>query len=365
MNHRHAIPTRICCGVRKASSIGSAKSEIANYILQFGSHIHKHTKDTGIGMAIYDSVDGKKVWAGRRFIPVASNRVGEKNTNNLADYMALADGLKAIITLKNTQTLSSPCRVEIQTSNKIIAKHLSKEFKVATKRLKPWHETVVKLIGSLGGASTGEISSSDCSDVKKASETAVKEQKSCDNYLQMIELRKSTDSEGNDVNDKENQSHEKIDGVSASSANEISRDKDYILRFDGGSRGNPGIAGSGMALYDSEDGAEVWSGYLYLGDHRTNNEAEYMGLITGMQCALSLGVKQIVVQGDSKLVLEQIALRWKVKSESLKLYFDEAIKLKKEFVFFETSHIERAKNARADELANLAMDSKCSRGFDS
>ncbi|KAL3764646.1 hypothetical protein ACHAWO_010450 [Cyclotella atomus] len=353
------------------------------YILRFGSQIHKYSKDTGIGIFIYDAANGKKIWAARRFIPVASS--GEKITNNIADYMALVDGLKAMKVLQNTQTLTSPCRIEVQTSNRVVAKHLSKEFKVGTKSLQPWYETVTKLMNSFYDMSAGQIPSLDCGDVRKASELAIKEQKSCENYLEVVAGTKAEvpdaledSNESEEASMPQNQSemasisqnHSEganipLNQPHASSTSEISSDKVYILRFDGGSRGNPGIAGSGMALYDSQDGSEIWSGCLYLGDQRTNNEAEYMGLITGMKCALSLGVKQIVVQGDSKLVLEQIALRWKVKSPSLKHYFDEAIELKKQFAYFETSHIERAKNSRADELANEAMDTRCSRGFKS
>ena len=143
----------------------------------------------------------------------------------------------------------------------------------------------------------------------------------------------------------------------------ISPERTYVLRFDGGSRGNPGRAGSGIVLYDGMDGVEVWSGYHYLGEPYTNNEAEYRGLITGLRCALSLGVRNIVVQGDSQLILRQLEGRYKVKSPTLKSYHQEAMSLIPEFATFETSHIERARNARADELANLAMDNRASMGF--
>jgi len=144
----------------------------------------------------------------------------------------------------------------------------------------------------------------------------------------------------------------------------LSPEQTYVLRFDGGSRGNPGIAGAGMVLYNGEDGTEVWSGYHYLGDKYTNNEAEYRGLITGLQCARTLGVQNIVVQGDSQLILRQIVGEYKVKSATLKAYYDEAVSLIPEFKSFQTSHIERARNARADELANLAMDFQASVGFE-
>ena len=144
----------------------------------------------------------------------------------------------------------------------------------------------------------------------------------------------------------------------------ISPERTYVLRFDGGSRGNPGRAGAGMVLYDGGDGAEVWCGSQYLGECYTNNQAEYRGLITGLRCAMSLGVRNIVVQGDSQLILRQLDGQYKVKSPTLMAYYQEAKSLVPEFASFQTSHIERARNARADELANLAMDNRSSMGFE-
>ena len=362
----------------------SSPTEEQIYILRFGSFIDKFTNDTGIGIAIYDATKGKKLWTGRRFIP-------DLITNNLADYMALADALKIMSNLKSTKV--APFKVEIQTSNPTIAKHLSKEFKVRSKSLKPWYDNVTNLMGTFQHVVAGQIPFTECTDVKNASQLAVKEKKSCDNYVKMVKELESKSEREKDFDQEEqvdatkqtptlDNEPESVDTTQQPSdvtelsmlesqqpdefeTTEISPDKIYILRFDGGSRGNPGVAGAGMALYESESGSEIWSGCIYLGDKQTNNEAEYTGLITGLQCALSLGVKQIVVQGDSMLVLQQIALKWKVKSPTLKQYFDDAMSLKKQFTFFETSHIERAKNSRADELANEAMDTRSSRGFDS
>jgi ribonuclease HI len=156
-----------------AAAVAEASSAYRNiYILRFGSQIHKHSKDVGIGIVIHDAADGKKLWTARRFIPVAS--APEKITNNIADYMALADGLKALDVLRSNQILASPCRVEVQTSNRVVAKQLTKEFKVGTKRLQPWYETVTKLIESFEDLSAGQIPTTDCGDVKKASELAIK-----------------------------------------------------------------------------------------------------------------------------------------------------------------------------------------------
>lgn len=145
---------------------------------------------------------------------------------------------------------------------------------------------------------------------------------------------------------------------------QIVADRTYVLRFDGGSRGNPGIAGAGMVLYDSETRAEVWCGMKFLGDGFTNNQAEFCGLVTGVKCALALGVRHIVVQGDSQLILRQISGEYKVKSPSLKSYYTEAMRVIEGFDTFQTNHILRARNSRADELANLAMDHRTSTGFE-
>jgi len=74
-------------------------------------------------------------------------------------------------------------------------------------------------------------------------------------------------------------------------------DRTYILQFDGGARGNPGTAGAGMALFDTESGNEVWFGRRFI-KYATCNEAEYTGLVTGLQCAISLGVLDIIVEGE-------------------------------------------------------------------
>ena len=59
--------------------------------------------------------------------------------------------------------------------------------------------------------------------------------------------------------------------------------KSYLLQFDGGSRGNPGHAGSGSVILDGETGREVWNSYTYVGPSYTNNVAEYRGLIEGLR----------------------------------------------------------------------------------
>ena len=134
--------------------------------------------------------------------------------------------------------------------------------------------------------------------------------------------------------------------------------KSASLRFDGGSRGNPGNAGCGFALVvnPGTDKQETIQGAFYLGDRLTNNYAEYVGLIEGLKHALTLGVTDIFIEGDSMLVIKQSAGLWKVNSPSLLPLHLKVIELLAQFKKHTFGHILRAQNKEADELANMAMD---------
>lgn len=128
-----------------------------------------------------------------------------------------------------------------------------------------------------------------------------------------------------------------------------------ILKFDGGSRGNPGVAGCGAVLYDTSY-REI--AYLSVGLEQpsTNNQAEYTGFIEGMNLVLDCGHKNVAVYGDSLLVVNHVKGIWKCKSNNLKPLLAEANEIIKKFDSFSIQHIYRKDNARADELANEAMD---------
>ena len=139
----------------------------------------------------------------------------------------------------------------------------------------------------------------------------------------------------------------------------LSSEKTYVLQFDGGSRGNPGSAGAGMVLYELDSRLEVWSAYKYLSE-ATNNIAEYKSLLEGLKFSKAMGVKHLIAEGDSKLVVNQINGVYKVLKEHLKPLYQEALSLSKQFQSFKLNYIPRAENFRADELANVAMDKKSS-----
>ena len=130
----------------------------------------------------------------------------------------------------------------------------------------------------------------------------------------------------------------------------------YTVYFDGASRSNPGPASYGGVIYD-ETGKEVATYKKYIGKH-TNNVAEYLGCFHGIQACIQEGIKNVTIYGDSKLVVEQVSGRWKVKSDNLKPIYNEIKKVlaTKPFNKIEFKHVKREKNKRADELANQAID---------
>ncbi|MEV4179582.1 bifunctional RNase H/acid phosphatase [Nonomuraea sp. NPDC049709] len=131
----------------------------------------------------------------------------------------------------------------------------------------------------------------------------------------------------------------------------------YVIEADGGSRGNPGPAGYGAVVKDASDGQVLAEAAEAIGV-TTNNVAEYRGLIAGLKAALELGGDgaQVAVRMDSKLVVEQMAGRWKIKNEGLRPLAAEAGALVRRLRVTEWTWIPRERNKHADRLANEAMD---------
>jgi probable phosphoglycerate mutase len=133
-----------------------------------------------------------------------------------------------------------------------------------------------------------------------------------------------------------------------------------IIEADGGSRGNPGPAGYGAVVLDAATEEVLAERSEGLGV-TTNNVAEYRGLIAGLRAALDLGADDVEVRMDSKLVVEQMAGRWKVKHPAMQPLAREAGELVAELGSVRFGWIPRARNARADALANQAMDAQAVR----
>ncbi|MEV6832625.1 bifunctional RNase H/acid phosphatase [Amycolatopsis sp. NPDC051102] len=127
-----------------------------------------------------------------------------------------------------------------------------------------------------------------------------------------------------------------------------------IVEADGGSRGNPGPAGYGAVVRDS-DGEVLAERKESLGVV-TNNVAEYNGLIAGLAAAAELGASTVDVRMDSKLVVEQMSGRWKIKHPDMQPLAERAKALAAGFSRVKYEWIPRAQNSHADRLANEAMD---------
>jgi probable phosphoglycerate mutase len=127
-----------------------------------------------------------------------------------------------------------------------------------------------------------------------------------------------------------------------------------VAHCDGGARGNPGPAGYGALLQD-EAGAVLAELSEFLGN-RTNNYAEYSGLLGCLQWALDHGHRRLRVISDSELMVKQIQGKYKVNSPDLRPLWEEARRRIAQLDRFEISHALRHKNKAADQLANDAMD---------
>ncbi|WP_323099177.1 reverse transcriptase-like protein [Intrasporangium sp. YIM S08009] len=145
-------------------------------------------------------------------------------------------------------------------------------------------------------------------------------------------------------------------GASATSGRRL------VVEADGGSRGNPGVAGYGALVRDAATGAVLVELAEPLGQ-QSNNVAEYSGLVAGLTAAAELATgPHVVARLDSKLVVEQMSGRWKIKHEDMRRLALEAREVVRRIadaggsVQFEW--VPREKNKAADALSNDAMDGK-------
>ena len=128
----------------------------------------------------------------------------------------------------------------------------------------------------------------------------------------------------------------------------------FVLRVDGGSRGNPGPAAIGVVLEDTH-GTVVETMGVRIGT-ATNNVAEYQSLITGLEIALDHGVRRLRVLSDSELLVKQLRSEYKVRAEALKDLFLQARSLLQRFERVDLAHVPREENVAADRLVNQALD---------
>ena len=128
-----------------------------------------------------------------------------------------------------------------------------------------------------------------------------------------------------------------------------------IVEADGGSRGNPGPAGYGAVVRDAGSGEVLAERAESIG-RETNNVAEYRGLIAGLTAARELHASDVDVRLDSKLLVEQMSGRWKIKHPDMQVLAREALTIVRGFRAVRFTWVPRAQNSHADRLAIEAMD---------
>ena len=130
----------------------------------------------------------------------------------------------------------------------------------------------------------------------------------------------------------------------------------WSLYCDGASRGNPGPAGAGAVLADPQ--GEIRARLTQYLEVTTNNVAEYQALLLGLKAARDLGVRRLRVFADSELLVRQLHGQYRVKAPHLLPLWRLAQNELQNFETYTISHVPRAENRLADELANQAIDQR-------
>lgn len=305
----------------------------------------------GTGVVFYDLDTNLEVWCGWKYI-------GDKVVNNVAEYISLLVGLKCAKSFGITKLF-------VESDSLLIIQQISGVYQVRNKDLQTMHRFCKE---EIAGFESIQLQHIPRANNRRADELANQAMDSKDSWglddivafeIDECVMMLNEEGEGEIAVLPTDTTYS---GSSAPAVSQIQVDKTYVLRFDGGSRGNPGKHGAGMVLYDRDLRNEIWCGWKYLGEMGTNNEAEYNALLLGVKCAKSLGVNHLIAEGDSLLAVKQLKGEWKVKERRMKVLCDQVVEETKSFTTFDVRHILREFNIRADELANLAMDTEESGG---
>lgn len=173
------------------------------------------------------------------------------------------------------------------------------------------------------------------------------------NEYNKVDIWLSTHSAGK-VTDKDHQLAEAIDNIFELKKSSNTGVKQAKLFTDGGSRGNPGPSAIAYLICKMDDTVVEKSG-SYIGV-TTNNQAEYQALKAGLQAAHDLGVKQLIVNMDSELVIKQLNGLYKIKNQDLMPHYEHAKRLAGKFQEIIFQHVPRKLNAAADAEVNRILD---------
>ena len=129
-----------------------------------------------------------------------------------------------------------------------------------------------------------------------------------------------------------------------------------LMQFDGASDPNPGRSCGAAVLYKTSSNTSdiLAEGGLYL-PLATNNVAEYTGLIYGLELAKKKGVKALLIEGDSNLVVMQMSKRWQIKDMRMRTLWEKAQDHLKHFDFVAIRHVYRDSNQKADALSKEGL----------
>jgi ribonuclease HI len=150
-------------------------------------------------------------------------------------------------------------------------------------------------------------------------------------------------------------------GYSIIKGTEKKESKCHLLQFDGLSQPNPGTSTAGAVLFSpiitETQRAPIFERGEFM-NYATNNQAEYTGLLIGLKSAKELQIKNLLIEGDSQLVINQVQGKWKVSNDSLKVLNKEILELLKDFDFVAIRHVYRNSNKYADKITNDVLESK-------
>lgn len=136
----------------------------------------------------------------------------------------------------------------------------------------------------------------------------------------------------------------------------MNRSRKLIVETDGASRGNPGLAGAGVIIKD-EQGQTVETIQKFLG-RSTNNQAEYQALIEGLTAVARHEPAEVTVRMDSELVIKQMNGIYRVRHPQIMPLYARAMEVAGKLPSVTFVHVPRERNPGADELANLAIDTR-------
>lgn len=368
-----------------SEAVFSALDPMRTYVVQLKG-VSARNKGAGVGIIMYDADNNERISKLRKYLE-------EDRTLFESEYCAIIIGMQHAMQ-------RGALKIVLRIDNDVIANQLGGVYPVSKPSLKNLYWKIMEYKESLAEFSIERVREKDNMEARDLATDALATSKS----INIDDIRGSTeniDSDGNIEVQRNRPTSESIGGADAGNtrekpvvdsndqgesdtnlltkqgwtnlltkqgksdtATDIDSSKTYLLRFDGGARGNPhGIAGAGMVLYD-DTGTEIWCGWKFLAKHMSNNLAEYWAILLGLRSASSLGIRKIRAEGDSELIVKQLNGIYRVKDAKLKCLWSEAKSAMDGFESIDVSHIYRAENKRADWLANHAMDTETSYGFD-